>query len=103
MTGFRAYFWSVMKSAASTLFHKWSFALLAVALLVACGKEPLDGPAQVDAAGIAKGLPTVSDMSGTDEDCTGNPKEVTDGNGDTISDDGDDVGDGERNRKKKPN
>jgi len=93
----------VMKSAATTLFQKWSLAILMAVFLIACGKEPLDAPKAADAAGVAKSIPTMANVGGTNEEGAGNPKDVTDGNGDTISDDGDDVGDGERNRKKKPN
>lgn len=90
-----------MKSVLIHRLQKWS-ALFALALLmVACGKEPLDPPAECT-HGVAKGVPTVLNQDAPAQD-SGNPKGSVDGNGDTISDDGDDVGDGERNRKKKPN
>ena len=90
-----------MKSVLIHRLQKWS-ALLALALLmVACGKEPLDPPAD-RSHGMTKGIPTVLNQDAPAQD-SGNPKGSMDGNGDTISDDGDDVGDGERNRKKKPN
>ena len=82
--------------------HNFKGFLLALALLmVSCAKEPLDAPIQA-APLESKGMsPTV--LSGTD---TQNGSTDNDGkrdtDTDTISDDGDDVGDGERNKKKRP-
>ncbi|MBK6829915.1 MAG: hypothetical protein IPG92_03830 [Flavobacteriales bacterium] len=90
-----------MKSVLIHPLQKWS-ALFALLLIMAgCAKEPLDRPSEC-ATGVAKGVPTVLSMDAPTEN-SGDPKGDADGNGDTISDDGDDVGDGERNRKKKPN
>ncbi|MCW5900003.1 MAG: hypothetical protein KIT10_12110 [Flavobacteriales bacterium] len=77
-------------------------ALMAVALVLAlsaCGKEPLVEPCTyADDAAVAKaggeGQGATSSGASTDE---GN------GEGTDISDDGDDLGDSERNRKKRPN
>ena len=76
--------------------------LFAVAfLVVSCSKEEMEGPRCGDEVGVAKnGSILVVDPTmngGADRDNRAKS------DGDSISDDGDDVGDGERTRKKKPN
>lgn len=78
------------------------FQLTAVCLLVAlssCSKEELITPTS-DESGISK----VRVMTVPMDDAQNSSAKPGSTSGDTsISDDGDDVGDGERNRKKKPN
>ncbi|MBK8498395.1 MAG: hypothetical protein IPL52_06145 [Flavobacteriales bacterium] len=82
--------------------HNFKGLLLALALLmVSCAKEPLDAPMQA-AALESKGM-SATILSGTDTENGGTDNDgKRDTDTDTISDDGDDVGDGERNKKKKP-
>jgi hypothetical protein len=69
-------------------------------LLASCAKEELVPPAAAD-QGMGKLRVTSMPM---DEVQQGAPKPgSTAGEGGSISDDGDDAGHGERNRKKKPN
>lgn len=78
--------------------------LVAALFLVACGKEPLDPPAEQVILGTAKSMPVVNNVDGSANDnSSASPRGSVDGNNDPISDDGDDVGDGERNRKRRPN
>ncbi len=91
-----------MKTAMHLLKQNWSALLLVALLMVSCAKEPLDAPADCAMAGTTKGLPTMVNMDDTSNGATnGSDRNMDDG--DTISDDGDDVGDGERNKKKKSN
>lgn len=83
-----------------TLKKYLGIAFLMALLFISCAKEPLDAPAGYT-GDLSKDLstpPTVDDPAngGT----VGNGR---DGDTGSISDDGDDVGDGERNKKKKPN
>ncbi len=95
----RTYFWGTMSPTVTLKMPKWSALLLLAVLLVACGKEQLDPPAE-QALGGQKSIPTVLNTEDP-SNSVGDPKDG-DGGGGTISDDGDDVGDGERNRKKRP-
>ena len=74
--------------------------LLVMVVLSSCAKEEIVEPAS--SVGIAKGLtvPTVTHGSANGASESGSRD---DNDGGAISDDGDDVGDGERNKKKKPN
>lgn len=90
-----------MRLALFTSHHSRGFILALALLMVSCAKEPLDAPMQAAALESKSISPTI--LSGTD---TQNGSTDNDGkrdtDTDTISDDGDDVGDGERNKKKKP-
>lgn len=90
-----------MRLALFTSHHFKGFILALALLMVSCAKEPLDPPMQA-AALDPKGMsPTI--LSGTDTQNGGTDNDgKRDTDTDTISDDGDDVGDGERNKKKKP-
>lgn len=76
--------------------------VLVVVLLASCAKEEVVAPASP--AGTNKSLGTTLQGGENQEGSTGvaNGRD-TGSDGGWISDDGDDVGDGERNRKKKPN
>lgn len=80
--------------------HRFGIGLIAsmILLLTSCAKEELVAPAGAPVAG--KSLSTTLQSGSTENGST----DVRDsaGDGGWISDDGDDVGDGERNRKKKP-
>ncbi|MCC6939547.1 MAG: hypothetical protein IT226_15120 [Flavobacteriales bacterium] len=71
-----------------------------VVLLAGCSKEECVAPSD-RATEVAKSLHPVPS---TGEPMNGvlQPGSVKDGGNSSISDDGDDVGDGERNKKKKP-
>ncbi len=74
-------------------------ALLAVLLLTGCAKDELLAPARMDdGSGKVRVITVPLDDAGQDA-----AKPGSTGDNSSISDDGDDVGDGERNRKKKPN
>ena len=78
----------------------------AMLTLSACSKEALDGPnCGNDADGTAKSLTTMGQGAGSAaEDATsGDPNGADDGDGRGISDDGDDLSDSEKGRKKKVN
>lgn len=101
------YLWFVL-SHIHTLQAKAAAALFVLVLLLSsCGKDALiepstNGPAliQKDAGGtVDPGTPDPSEGGTRDEDPPGD--EPTTGDGDGISDDGDDLSDTERNRKKK--
>jgi hypothetical protein len=82
---------------------RWSLLLAVVLLLAACGKDEVVAPSSTTTV-RAKNLPggQVLDGSGTQNGVDApDPKSGNDGVGDDISDDGDDVGDGERKKKKK--
>jgi hypothetical protein len=75
--------------------------LMAACLLLAlssCSKEELLAPTS-DEHGIGKVRVTTVPMDDTQQDSS---KPAPSAGDTSISDDGDDVGDGERNRKKKP-
>lgn len=81
----------------------WSMLLAFALLLAACGKDEVVAPTG-SATVRAKSNPggQVLDGSGTQNGVgVPDPKTGNDGVGDDISDDGDDVGDGERKKKKK--
>lgn len=86
----------------SAISNRFSAMLILAALLLAsCAKDEVIAP--VGAAGTAKSLGTTLQSGATQEGNGGVSGRDTNGDGGWISDDGDDVGDGERNRKKKPN
>lgn len=73
-------------------------ALFAVVLLTGCSKEELVAPT-IQEDGVNKVRVITVPMDDTRQDAF---KPGSTGEDTSISDDGDDVGDGERNRKKKP-
>lgn len=78
----------------------------AMLTLSACSKEALDGPScGNESDGTAKSLTTMGQGAGsTAADATsGGPNGADDGDGRGISDDGDDLSDSEKGRKKKVN
>ena len=91
-----------MKTLRTTSISLAGFAVLLVFVLSGCTKDENDLVAPAQPNGIAKGLGITIVSDGTANGATDpNTRDIDDG--DTISDDGDDVGDGERNKKKKPN
>lgn len=75
--------------------------ILAALLLASCAKDEVVAP--VGVTGTTKSLGTTLQSGENQEDSGSVSGRDTNGDGGWISDDGDDVGDGERNRKKKPN
>jgi hypothetical protein len=79
--------------------------LLTLALLafmaVGCAKEEAIGPCHADESGTTKSKGGITSETDPSNSGQGSGRK-TDKDGASISDDGDDVGDGERNRKKKP-
>jgi hypothetical protein len=84
-----------------------SLAPLFVALMlmmVSCTKEECIAPAGVETSGTVKGLPTPSHDGGSGPVSEGNGRDddpPMDGTTEDIGDDGDDISDTERNRKKR--
>lgn len=76
--------------------------VLVVVLLASCAKDEVVAPSSPN--GSNKSLGTTLQSGESQEGSTGvNNGRDSGSDGGWISDDGDDVGDGERNRKKKPN
>ena len=89
-----------MKTRRSPANNLLGLALLLVVVLTGCAKDELVAPAPANGNAKSLNVPMV-----TDEPANGGtaPGSVKGDGDDPISDDGDDVGDGERNKKKKPN
>ncbi len=78
-------------------------ALFLMALMVtSCSKEDLVEPCSSEQAGDAKAFGTAQDQDDWQGSSTGRGNEGVD-DGEEIGDDGDDLSDSERNRKKKAN
>lgn len=88
----------------SILYRTWFLAaLFFMALMVtSCTKEDLVEPCTSEHAGDAKSFGTAQDQSDWQGSSTGRGNEGVD-DGEEIGDDGDDLSDSERNRKKKAN
>ena len=84
----------------STILNRSIASLFVLAvLLVGCSKDECVAPSN-HADGVAKGIHVTAV---TDQPSNGGLQDSgKDGEDSSISDDGDDVGDGERNKKKKP-
>ena len=101
---FPIYFWYTMRSIRSILLP---FAMLfsMAMVLVSCSKECVEPSTAQETEGSGKrgGDPNSGDggQQGGQDPSTQDPKRSDDGT--TISDDGDDLSDNERNRKKKVN
>lgn len=78
--------------------HLIGLMLVSAILLAGCAKDEVTAPGP-DAFGNAKRHNVIVPMDDGDQDSA---KPNSTGDNSSISDDGDDVGDGERNRKKKP-
>ncbi|MBK9175190.1 MAG: hypothetical protein IPM46_02400 [Flavobacteriales bacterium] len=79
--------------------HLIGLMLMSAFLLVGCSKDEVIAPGP-DSVGTIKRQNVIMPMNESEED-SAKPNSTSDDS--SISDDGDDVGDGERNRKKKPN
>lgn len=101
MIGSRAiYIWATMQALKAPLKSWIGMAVLLVVMLSGCGKDEVVAPATAPGVTKSIGSPTVTD----DPANSGGQPNFRGGSGnESISDDGDDVGDGERNKKKKPN
>lgn len=77
-----------------------SLVLLAI-IAVGCAKDEAIGPCHANEGGTTKSKVGITSETDPSNSGQGSARK-TDKDGASISDDGDDVGDGERNRKKKP-
>jgi len=75
-------------------------AMLVMVVLSSCAKDELVAPASTPGVSKSLTVPTVTDGQANGPS---DPGSRGDTDGGSISDDGDDVGDGERHKKKKPN
>lgn len=89
-----------MTTLRTSLNNLLGIALLVMVVLSSCAKDELVAPAST--VGVTKGL-TVPTVTGGSANGASDSGSRDDNDGGAISDDGDDVGDGERNKKKKPN